>query len=72
VIRVIVRTMDGSFGCHIGGPGTPAEFSYKTFDIEAPELERFLSEDVGRNGSGVSRSPVGIEVIPREARDVEG
>lgn len=63
MIRIIVRTMDGSFACHLGGPGTPAELSFKTFDIDAPELETFLREDVGRNNSGVSRSAIGIEVL---------
>lgn len=44
MIRIIVRTDDGGFACNIGGPGTPAHTTYKTFDIEAPELEAFMRE----------------------------
>lgn len=61
-VRLIVRTMDGSFGCLIGGPGTPAAMSYATFDIDVPELEKYLRRPTTENWTACTRAVVGAEL----------
>lgn len=63
MLRVIVKRSDTSVACNIGGPGTGADISYKTFDIEAPALEEWL------RGGGLDearydiREAIGVEVL---------
>ena len=59
MLRLIVRTQDRIGAVHVGG-GT--DTSFKTFDVEAPEVEAFLTENFG--GGPVDREVVGVEVIP--------
>lgn len=63
MIRLIIKTMDGSFAANLGGPGTPAEISYKTFDIDAPEIEKYLKQPIAENWSVASRAVIGAEVL---------
>jgi len=63
MIRLIVRTQDSSFACNIGGPGTSADISFRTFDISVPELEAFLQEPKAGKWNCVERSIIGAEVV---------
>jgi hypothetical protein len=61
VIRIVVQTADGHQASHVGGP---VDVSWKTFDIECPELEAFLGCRVYPG----HRQVVGAEVIPEPER----
>lgn len=54
-IRIIVRTDDAGMACNVGG-GVHSEF--RTFDIEAPEIENFLGQSLG---TYAQRQIVGVE-----------
>lgn len=58
MIRLIVRAIDASHCPHVGG--APHE-TYRTFDIDAPDVENFLAGHAGL--SGVSAALVGAEVV---------
>ena len=62
-LRIIVRTDDGQHLAHGAGPVVT---TFKTFVIEAPEIEQYLNFG-GHNedGSYQVRSIVGIEEIAR-------
>jgi len=64
MIRLIIRTVDSSTAYHLGGPGTPIATSYQTFDVDAPNVEKFLSEFDGETNSCVERQILGVEVLP--------
>jgi hypothetical protein len=61
-LRLIVRTDDAAMAANVGGS---VHTEYDTFEIEAPEVERFL-----RTGKGspewtyAHRQIVGVELIP--------
>lgn len=57
-LRIIVATTDAARAAHVGGP---IEVKYKTFDIEAPEVERFLKS--GKPNNFWDRTIVGVEVL---------
>lgn len=59
MIRVIVRIDDASMAANVGGS---VYATVKTFDIDAPELEQFLSE--GENKTLVNCQVIGVEVLP--------
>ena len=55
MIRVIVRTDNAGMAANVGGS---VETTFKTFDLELPDLELFLSEQLGTYGQ---RQVIGIE-----------
>lgn len=57
-IRLLVRTDDAAMPSHVGGSVLT---TFKTFDVELPEVEAFLSES---QGTYAHRQLVGVEVIP--------
>ena len=59
MIRFVVR------GKYIN-PGGDCEGDIKTFDVDLPELERYLSE----SGSYGSREVIGAEVIPISTKEI--
>lgn len=63
MLRIIVATTDAERAAHVGGP---VEVSYKSFDIEAPQVEAFLS--AGKKNQFWSRTLVGVEVITETAQ----
>ena len=60
MIRVIVVSAYAGMAANVGGP---VQTEYKTFDIEAPDLEAFVTAQMG---SCDQRSIVGIEVLNQE------
>lgn len=56
-IRIIVTTTDAGAAAHVGGP---VHVTHKTFDIEAPEVEAFMAEQMH---SYQYRCIAGVEVI---------
>jgi hypothetical protein len=63
-LRIIVRTDDAGMASNVGG-SVLSEF--KTFDIDAPELEAFLREYTGRSKTGTCfwhRQVIGVDVLP--------
>jgi hypothetical protein len=58
MIRIIVHTQYLDAAAHVDG--AKAEHSYRTFDLEAADLEAFLRGKVGSLGL---RQVVGAEVI---------
>lgn len=57
MIRIVVQVTDAGMAANIGGP---VQTWIKTFDIEMPELERFMLD---RSGKYQERSIVGVEVL---------
>lgn len=58
-LRIIVRNSDWGYACNIGGPGTSATVTHKTFDIDAPAVEAFMKA-VGQYDE---RTIIGVEVL---------
>jgi hypothetical protein len=58
MIRITVRVNDGSDRAHLNLEG---QSFWKSFDIEAPEVEKYIAE---ANGSYSSASVVGVEILP--------
>ena len=58
MIRVVVQTCDAGMAANVGGS---VHSSIRTFDVEAPELERWLRQD---SGVYVHRQVTGVECIP--------
>ena len=44
MIRILVRVDDAGMAANVGGS---VETKYKTFDVDLPELEKYLREDRG-------------------------
>lgn len=65
MIRVAVQTSDAGMAVNVVGH---VQMEVKTFDIEAPELERYLRdyEDARKRGEATywSRCVTGIEILP--------
>jgi hypothetical protein len=61
VIRIIVLTDDAGMAANVGGH---VETSWKTFDVDLPEVEAFLREPLRANWKYTSRQVKGVEVIP--------
>lgn len=57
-LRVIVCESDAEAAAHVGGP---VHVAYRTFDIEAPELEAFIRAP---RGSFMNRQVSGVEILP--------
>ena len=60
MIRIICSNTDFSDAANVGGP---TAVTYKTFDVELPEVETWLDEQIRWN----SRSFIGIERQPADA-----
>lgn len=58
MIRLVMRQDDMGHAANSGGPVVT---EYKTFDIEAPQVETWLREN---SGLYMQRQLVGIEVLP--------
>lgn len=61
MIRVLCRQIDGSNMANVGGP---LEESYRTFDIDFPQLEDWLRKS---GESFLTRSVIGVEVLTEMA-----
>ena len=66
VIRIIAFTADGGMAAHVGGP---VEISHQTFDVDIPELEKYLLEPRLNKWVYINRGCVRIEVL--ENKDLE-
>jgi hypothetical protein len=62
-IRIIAHSTDAEMAANVGGPVTT---SYRTFDIDAPEVETFLRKP-WRNYE--ERGIIGIELLPEKIRE---
>ena len=61
MIRIIVFEADGGMAANVGGPVLT---THRTFDVEIPELESFLSEPrKSKTMLYTNRGVVGVEVI---------
>lgn len=58
MLRIITRTVDRQGAAHVGGP---EHTSYRTFDIELPEIEKWLTRPLA---TYVDCDVIGVEVIP--------
>ena len=61
MIRVIIRSVNHAGAVNVGGP---IEIEHKTIDIDAPEVEEFLSEPRRMNDHCTSREIIACEVFP--------
>ena len=61
MIRVIVRTDDATMAANVGGV---VHSQFKTFDIEAPQLEAYLNE---RMSTYLQRQVTGVERLIEQA-----
>jgi len=60
MIRVLVRTDDAAMASNVGGS---VETTFRTFDIDAPDLESFLREPDKWTGTKYAhRQVVGVEL----------
>jgi hypothetical protein len=64
MIRLVIRSTDEAGAVNVG---SPVDISYKTFDVELPEVERFLLEYAGKPGSYITRTIIGSEVVANPA-----
>lgn len=60
MIRIIVRTDDASLIANAGGGAVQTEF--RTFKIDAPELEAYLREPEQQGRLYAQRQVVGVEL----------
>jgi len=58
MIRIIVVTTDYGDAANVGGP---VHVDYRTFEVEAPEVEQYLNSGPKSYGG---RSIVGVEFTP--------
>ena len=63
MIRVTVQTDDAAMAANVGGS---VHSSYRSFDIDAPELEAFLRETIG---TYAQRQVVGWELRNASAQE---
>jgi hypothetical protein len=59
-LRIIVCDVDSGYACNVGGP---VAVNYRTFDIDAPEVEAFLREPSEKKWSYSQRTISGVEVL---------
>lgn len=58
MLRIIMVEADAGMAVNVGGP---VEVSYRTFDVEIPELEKALRDKTNRYRQ---RSVCGVELLP--------
>lgn len=63
MIRLVVRTDDANQAAHVGGA---VQVTYKTFDVELPEVEAFIDEVREKKWQFTSRQIVGFEMLEKE------
>lgn len=62
MIRIIARSDDATMAANVGGS---VETTWRTYDIECPELEMFLRRHEGDARHKLAHAQViGVEVIP--------
>lgn len=59
MLRIIVRTDNAGMAANCGGA---VETTYRTFEMDAPELEAFLREPKSKNWTYAQRQVVGVEL----------
>ena len=64
MVRIIVQDNDFGEAANVGGP---THQSFKTFDVELPEVEAYLNEKL----TWVHRSVIGIELLQAERKEGE-
>lgn len=57
MIRIIVQSCDAGMACNVGGSVLT---TYKTFDVDLPEVEKFLAQ----KEMYVQKQISGFEVLP--------
>lgn len=60
MIRIICQETNTGDAAHVGGP---VHLSYKTFDVDAPELEAWLHQPEAERSIYCMREPHGVEVL---------
>ena len=60
MLRIICCDVNCGAAANVGGP---VHTAFKTFDVDAPEVEAFLLEFVGKGGY-TERSVTGVEILP--------
>lgn len=63
MIRLVVRIDDASMAAHVGGS---PQTTFRTFDIDHPELEDLLSGGGSGDGGFSYRTLVGGEVLAQQ------
>ena len=67
MIRLIVRIDDAAMAAHVGGS---PQTTYRTFDIEHPQIEALLRGGGSNSQNDFSyRTLVGAEVLSAQERD---
>lgn len=61
MIRIIIRETNYADAAHVGGPVLE---SFKTFDVELPQVESYLAEELKWG----SRRVIGIEAVAAKAK----
>jgi hypothetical protein len=62
-LRIIVRTDNAIHSVHLG---TPVVTTFRTFEIDAPEVEQFLNQGgSNEDGTFLLRQIVGVEEVRR-------
>lgn len=60
MIRLIIEVSNFGAAANLGGP---VDVGYKTFDVDLPDVERFLKNNTSTYSSATLK---GIEIIGRE------
>ena len=64
MIRLVCSELD-CFAVNVGGNG---HTQMKTFDVELPEVEAWLSD---KSGMYIQRAFVGVEILPRKTENAQ-
>jgi hypothetical protein len=59
MIRIIIETCEAGMAANVGGS---VQTSYRTFDVELPEVEAFLRQVKG--SPYTERQVLGVELLP--------
>lgn len=65
MLRIIVRTDDAGMAANCGGA---VETTFRTFEIDCPELEAFLREPAEKRWTYAQRQAIGIELPPADQK----
>ena len=63
MIRLVVQSAEAGMAANVGGP---VQVSYRTFLVEAADLEAYLREPAKMNWTFTERRIVGAELIEQE------
>ena len=64
MIRILCRVAYRGAAAHVGGP---VDLEYKTFDVELPEVEKWLTTNID---SYSTKEAFGIEIVSEQGRGV--